>query len=122
TGKGQYSDDISRPDQLYAVMVRADQAHARLDGVVCRPAETMPGVRAVLTGRDWLEDRLNPMPAWGNPRDVELKNRDGSGIFYTPLYPVATDRIRRVGEIVAVVVADSAAQARDAAEQVRIAC
>ena len=122
TGAGRYSDDVSRPDQLRAAMVRSDRAHATLDGVHVGMARHMPGVRAVLTGRDWVADGLNPMPAWGNPRDVELRNRDGRDIFYTPLYPVAVDRIRRVGEVVAMVVADTAEQARDAAEYLRIDC
>jgi carbon-monoxide dehydrogenase large subunit len=60
------------------------------------------------------------MPAWGNPKDVELRNRDGSDIFYTPLYPLAIDRVRRVGEIVAMVVAETTSQARDAAERIVI--
>jgi carbon-monoxide dehydrogenase large subunit len=120
TGQGQFSDDISRPGQLYAVMVRSPHAHAELLGIDAEAAQIMPGVRAVLTGADWKHDGLNPMPAWGNPKDVELRNRDGSEIFYTPLYPVAIDRIRRAGEIVAVVVAETMAQARDAAEAVGI--
>ncbi len=122
TGQGQYSDDISRPDQVYAVMVRSPHAHAELFGVNADDAQEMPGVLAVLSGADWRSDRLNPMPAWGNPKDVELSNRDGSDIFYTPLYPVAVDRIRRAGEIVAIVVADSEEQARDAAETIEIDC
>ena len=122
TGQGRYSDDISRPDQLYAVMVRSIHAHAELIAIDADEARSMPGVRAVLTGADWRGDGLNPMPAWGNPKDVALSNRDGSEIFYTPLYPVAVDRIRRAGEIVAVVVAETAAQARDGAETVAIDC
>jgi len=105
TGEGRYSDDLSRPDQVCAIMVRSEQAHATLHGVTTGIARAMPGVLAVLTGRDWLDEGLNPMPAWGNPKDVELKNHDGKEIFYTPLYPVTVDRIRRVGEIVAMVVA-----------------
>ena len=107
TGAGQYSDDLSRPDQVFAVMVRSEIAHATLDRVTANVARSMPGVIAILTGKDWLDQGLNPMPAWGNPKDVELKNHDGREIFYTPLYPVVTDRIRRVGEIVAVVVAET---------------
>ena len=122
TGKGQYSDDISHPDQAYAVMVRSPHAHAELFGMNTCEASAMPGVLAVLTGADWRSDRLKPMPAWGNPKDVELSNRDGSDIFYTPLYPVAVDRIRRAGEIVAVVVAETEAQARDTAETIKIDC
>ncbi|MDA1323457.1 MAG: xanthine dehydrogenase family protein molybdopterin-binding subunit, partial [Proteobacteria bacterium] len=118
TGAGRFSDDMSRPNQVCAIMVRSEQAHAMLHGVTAGIARAMPGVLAVLTGQDWLDQGLNPMPAWGNPKDVELKNRDGREIFYTPLYPVATDRIRRVGEIVAMVVAETEAQARDAAEQI----
>jgi carbon-monoxide dehydrogenase large subunit len=120
TGAGRYSDDISRPDQVYAIMVRSQQAHATLHRVTAGIASAMPGVLAVLTGQDWLDDGLNPMPAWGNPKDVELRNHDGREIFYTPLYPVAIDRIRRVGEIVAMVVAETDAQARDAAEQISL--
>ncbi|MBK17805.1 MAG: hypothetical protein CMM52_03060 [Rhodospirillaceae bacterium] len=122
TGQGQYSDDISRPDQVYAVMVRSPHAHAELFGVNVDEARAAPGVLEVLTGTDWRSDRLNPMPAWGNPKDVELSNRDGSDIFYTPLHPVAVDRIRRAGEVVAVVVAETEAQARDAAEAIDIDC
>lgn len=122
TGKGQYSDDISRDDQVHAVMVRSEHAHAQLHGVGSGVAAGMPGVLAVLSGADWQNDKLNPMPAWGNPKDVELKNQDGSAIFYTPLYPVAIDRIRKAGEIVAVVVAETEAQARSAAERVRVDC
>jgi len=60
------------------------------------------------------------MPAWGNPKDVELRNRDGAAIFHTPLYPLATGRVRRVGEIVALVVASTEDAARDAAELIEI--
>lgn len=122
TGAGRYSDDIGRDNQLHAVMVRAEHAHAEINDIGVEDARAMPGVRAVLTGRDWQDDGLNPMPAWGNPKDVELKNQNGSAIFYTPLYPVAVDRIRRVGEIIAMVVADTASQARDAAERVLVDC
>ncbi len=122
TGNGRFSDDISRSDQLYAVMVRSPHAHAELIAIDAEDARAMAGVHAVLTGADWRDEGLNAMPAWGNPKDVELRNRDGSDIFHTPLYPVVVDRIRRAGEIVAVCVAETAAQARDAAECVGIDC
>lgn len=120
TGAGQYSDDQSRPNQLHVVMVRSDVAHGHLNKVTTGLAQSMAGVIAVLTGKDWLDQGHNAMPAWGNPKDVELRNYDGRDIFYTPLYPVAVDRIRRVGEVVAMVVAETREQARDAAEQVGI--
>ena len=81
-------------------MVRSPYAHAELTNVTTNQARNMAGVLCVLTGADWLADGLNAMPAWGNPPDVKLSNRDGSEIFYTPLYPVVVDRIRRVGEII----------------------
>ncbi len=122
TGDGRYSDDISRPDQLHAVMVRSPHAHTELFGIDGARATAMPGVVAVLGGLDWRADGLGPMPAWGNPKDVELKNADGAAIFYTPLWPVAVDRVRRAGEIVAMVVAETAAAAEEAAEAVAIDC
>ena len=115
-GEGCYSDDQTRDEVAYAIMVRSDIAHALLVGLDCEAAKTSPGVLAVLTGEDWRVDGLHPMPAWGNPKDVELKNRDGTDIFYTPLWPITSDRVRRVGEIVAVVVGETEARARDAAE------
>ena len=103
-------------------MVRSPYAHAELTNVITSQARNLAGVLCVLTGADWLADGLNAMPAWGNPADVKLSNRDGSEIFYTPLYPVVVDRIRRVGEIVAVVVAETVANALDAAERIEIEC
>ena len=121
-GEGIFSDDIGKSNQLYAVMVRSEYAHAVLLSISFAKAKSMPGVVEVLSGDDWSSDGLKPMPAWGNPKDVELKNRDGSEIFYTPLFPIVLDRIRRVGEVLAVVVAKTEAQARDAAETVEINC
>jgi carbon-monoxide dehydrogenase large subunit len=122
TGAGRYSDDISRPDQVYVAMVRSPHAHAELFGIDITAAAAMPGVLAVLTGNDWRKEGLGPMPAWGNPKDVELKNTDGTPIFYTPLWPVAVERIRRAGEIVAIVVAETDDAAHEAAEWVEIDC
>ncbi|MEE8445573.1 MAG: xanthine dehydrogenase family protein molybdopterin-binding subunit, partial [Alphaproteobacteria bacterium] len=120
TGKGRFSDDETRPGLLRAVMLRSPHAHAELRAIRTDAAARAPGIAAVLTGDDWLADGLNAMPAWGNPKDVELKNRDGAEIFHTPLYPVATGRVRRVGEIVAMVVAHTEDAARDAAELIEI--
>jgi carbon-monoxide dehydrogenase large subunit len=122
TGEGSYSDDISRPDQLHIAMVRSPHPHAELFGVNATAAKAMAGVIDVLDGVDWRADGLGPMPAWGNPKDVELKNADGSPIFYTPLWPVAVDRVRRAGEIVAVVIAETEAAAQEAAEAVSLDC
>jgi carbon-monoxide dehydrogenase large subunit len=120
TGQGEYSDDFSLPDQLHAVIIRSPHAHAYLGHIDKTRAEAIPGVAAVLTGQDFAADGFSPMPAWGNPRDVALKNRDGGEVFFTPLYPAAVDKVRRVGEPVAVVVAETAALAQDAADLVTI--
>ncbi len=78
----------------------------------------MSGVIAVLTGADYKSDGLNAMLAQGNPKDVELFNRDSSPIHYPRIEPLVTDKIRRVGEAVAMVIAETPDQARDAAEEV----
>lgn len=121
TGRGRYSDDRDAPGQTYAAVVRSPHAHAIIRAIDTAAARSVPGVLAVLTGADWLADGLAPMPAWGNPKDVELRNRDGRPVFYTPLYPVVTDKVRRVGEPVALVVAETHAAAADAAEKVSVA-
>jgi carbon-monoxide dehydrogenase large subunit len=105
TGRGQFSDDQNTSGQVYAAFVRSQHAHARLLDINATEAWSIDGVAAVLTGADYSADGLKPMFAGGNPKDVELKNRDGSAIFYTPLYPIVLDKARRVGEIVAVVIA-----------------
>ena len=125
-GRGAYSDDIDLPGQLYAAMVRSPHAHARLGGIDVAVARAAPGVRAVLTGADYEADGIadlahvaNPAGAedWQNPAFV---NRDGSVPFDTPQPPVVRDKVRHVGEIVAVVVAESDAEARAAAELVEV--
>ena len=118
TGAGEYSDDFNRPGQVYAAFARAPHAHARLGFVDTEAALEMSGVIAVLTGADYKSDGLNAMLAQGNPKDVELFNRDSSPIHYPRIEPLVTDKIRRVGEAVAMVIAETPNQARDAAEEV----
>jgi carbon-monoxide dehydrogenase large subunit len=120
TGAGEYSDDFNRPGQAYAAFARAPHAHARILSVDTKDAAAMPGVLAVLTGADYGADGLNPMIAQGNPKDVELFNRDGSPIYYPRIEPLVTKKVRRVGEAVAMVIAERAEQARDAAERVAV--
>ncbi len=120
TGQGRFSDDETLPGQAYAAMLRSPHAHALIRGIDVAVAGAAPGVLAVLTGADYLEDGLRPMPAWGNPKDVALSNRDGSEVFYTPLYPVAVGKTRRVGECVAMVVAETTGEAADAAELIEV--
>ncbi len=121
TGRGRFSDDFNLPGQAYACVVRSPHAHAHILSIDVVSASRSPGVLAVLTAADYVSDGLTPMPAWGNPKDVELINRDGGPVFYTPLYPLALGKVRRVGEAVALVVAESVEAARDGAELVEVA-
>ena len=121
TGGGRYSDDINVPSQAYAVMVRSAHAHARIRSIDVAAAQTTPGVLEVLTGHDMLADGLKPIPhavRTGHPVDIQLDNTDGSPLFIPPHYPMATDEVRHVGDIVAMVVASSRAAAKDAADTV----
>lgn len=122
-GAGEFSDDLHRPGQVHAMIVRSPHAHARIRSIDCGLALAAAGVLAVLTGEDAARDGLQPLPhrpVPANPFEVPLKNRDGSAIFVAPHPVLPTDRVRHVGEAVAIVIAATREQARDAAEQVLI--
>lgn len=121
TGAGEYSDDFNRPGQAYAAFIRAPHAHARIVSIDTDAAAALPGVIAVLTGFDYKADGLAAMLAQGNPKDVELFNRDGTPIHYPRIEPLVTDKIRRLGEAVAMVVAETHDTALDAIEHVEVA-
>jgi carbon-monoxide dehydrogenase large subunit len=124
TGRGRYSDDLTLPGQAYAVMLRSPHAHAEIGTIDTAPARAMPGVLAVLTGRDMMADGLQPIPhaVWsGHPAEIPLPNTDGSAALGPSHFCIATTVARHVGDIVAVVIATSLPAARDAAEQVAVA-
>ncbi|MCC7082743.1 MAG: xanthine dehydrogenase family protein molybdopterin-binding subunit [Burkholderiales bacterium] len=123
TGKGSYSDDLNLPGQAFAIFVRSPHAHARIRRIDTGAARAVPGVLAVLTGHDLRADGLRPLPHQPlslHPAELRLANRDGTPIFAAPHYPLASDRVRYVGEAAAVVIAQSVAAAKDGAEQVEI--
>jgi carbon-monoxide dehydrogenase large subunit len=123
TGKGCYSDDFNLAGQAYAAMVRSPHAHARIRSIATADAAAMPGALAVLTAREAAADGLQPIPhrpVTLNPHEVALANRDGSAFTIPPCAAIAADKARFVGEIVALVVAESAMAARDAAERVDV--
>jgi carbon-monoxide dehydrogenase large subunit len=123
TGQGRYSDDVNAAGQAFAVMVRSPHAHAHIRSIDTETASAAPGVLAVLTGRDLLSDGLQPIPhavRMGSPADIQLENKDGSEPYIPPHFPITADEVRHVGEIVAMVVATSAAAAKDAAELVAV--
>ena len=123
TGNGRFSDDVNLPGQAYAAIVRSPHAHARIAGIDPAQALAAPGVLAVLTGADFLRDGLKSIPHRPfslSPPDIRLANRDGSEIFIAPHFPLPADKARFVGEALAMVVAESAQAAKDAAELVRM--
>jgi aerobic carbon-monoxide dehydrogenase large subunit len=124
TGNGCYGDDFRLPNQAYAVFLRSPHAHARIRSIDTSAARGMAGVLAVLTGFDANADALAPIPhtpiSLGPPADIALKNRDGSPPGIAPHPLLGMDRARYVGEQVAMVVAETVAAARDAAEHVVI--
>jgi carbon-monoxide dehydrogenase large subunit len=124
TGGGRYSDDVSLPGQAYAALVRSPHAHARIRSIDTAAARAMPGVLAVLTAADAQADGIKPIPhtpiPMKPPADILLINRDGSPHGFAPHPLLAGDRVRFVGAPVAMVVAETIAQARDAAERVAV--
>ncbi|MBV9018411.1 MAG: xanthine dehydrogenase family protein molybdopterin-binding subunit [Alphaproteobacteria bacterium] len=122
-GAGQYADDFSLAGQARAYLVRSPHPHAKVLNINVADATGGPGVIAVLTGKDAATDGLKPIPhspVPANPHEVPLRNRDGSGFFIAPHPVLAIDVVRYVGEPIAIVVAETLAEAMDAAEQVEV--
>src|SRR2546426_2241565 len=114
-GLGRYSDDVSLPRQAYAVVVRSPHAHARIRALDVAAARTAPGVLAVFTGADLAADGLGNLPT-----DVGRKRRDGAPAFAPPRPALARERVRHVGDPVALVVAETREQAADASALVAV--
>jgi carbon-monoxide dehydrogenase large subunit len=125
-GGGRYTDDISDAEHCHAVFVRSPHAHARIGNIDTGRARSLPGVRAVLTGADYLADGHRGMPQMPVPAGVvdhrlpAFEPTPQRKILDVPHLPLAVDCVRYVGEAVAVVVADTLLAARDAAEQVTV--
>lgn len=112
-GLGQYTDDIAPAGQLRAVFVRSPYPHARIVTIAKANAESMPGVVKVVTGAELVQAGVRPIPT--NPA---FQRADGAPAVSAPRRPLAHERVRYVGEAVALVVAETLQQARDAAEAV----
>jgi aerobic carbon-monoxide dehydrogenase large subunit len=112
-GKGKYTDDFSLPRQVYAWIVRSSHAHGILRGIDTEAAKAMPGVLGVWTGADLASANYGPYTC-----GLPLKSRDGSPLLQTNRTALMSDKVRYVGDPVAFVVAETLAQARDAAEAV----
>ena len=115
TGKGQYTDDINRPGQAFIHFVRSPHAHARIKAVDTKAAAGLPGVLAVLTGADLAADKIgNLICGW------MIHSKDGSPMKMAPHPAIAKDKACFVGDPVAVVIAETAALARDAGEKLKV--
>jgi carbon-monoxide dehydrogenase large subunit len=113
TGQGTYTDDINRPGQLHACILRSPHAHARIVGIDTAAAARAPGVVAIFTGKDLAAENVGGIPCgW------QIHSKDGSPMVEPPHPALVIDRVRHVGDQVALVVAETRSQARDAAEQI----
>jgi len=116
TGQGTYTDDINRPHQAHAFILRSPHANARLGSVDTKEAAAAPGVVAIFTGADMVADGIGGLPCgW------LINSKDGSPMKEPPHPVLADGRVRHVGDPVAVVIAESLAEARDAAEKIAVA-
>jgi len=115
TGKGRYTDDISRPGQLHAYFIRSDVAHANIRSIDTSAAAKAEGVVAIYTGDDVAADGIGgPICGWVVP------NRDGSSTHEPPHPILAQGKVRYVGDHVVAIVAETLEQAKSAAELVNI--
>ena len=113
TGKGHYVDDINRPGQAYAYFLRSPHAHATVNKIDADAASKMPGFVAIFTGDDLAADKIGGLiTAW------TITSKDGSTMKAGAHPALAQGKVRHVGDHVAIVIADTYAQARDAAEKV----
>jgi len=111
TGTGRYTSDYNVAGQACGVFLRSDRAHAVIRGIDTSAALAMPGVVAVITGDD--VKHYNPMPVI-----LALKDKNGNEVIRPPRMPLAQGKVRFVGDAVALVIAETAAQAQDASEAV----
>ncbi len=113
TGKGHYTDDINRPGQAYAYFVRSPHAHATIKSIDVKTASRMPGVVAIFTGADMAAAKIS-----GHICGWTVTGSDGKPMKAAPGPALAHGKVRYVGDEVAVVIADTYPQARDAAEKI----
>jgi len=113
TGRGRFTDDLGVAGQAHAAFVRSTVGHAEIRGIDVTGAMRKPGVVGVFTGRDLAADGLGAIPPVAS-----LAGRGGTPMVAAAMPPLALDRVRYVGEPLAIVVAETAAQARDAADAV----
>src|ERR1700693_3746759 len=115
TGKGHYVDDVNRPGQAYAFFLRSPHAHATINKIDASAALKAPGVVAIFTGDDIAADKVGGLICgW------MIHSKDGSPMKAGAHPALAQGKVRYVGDHVAVVIADTYAQARDAGEKIAV--
>ncbi|MBM3504969.1 MAG: xanthine dehydrogenase family protein molybdopterin-binding subunit [Alphaproteobacteria bacterium] len=115
TGGGRYLDDMSVPNQAYAYILRSPHAHAKITSLDTTAARKAPGVLAVLTAADLETDKIGGIPCL-----APLPSRDGKPMAQPPYPLLKKDRVRMVGDQVALVIAETIKQAKDAAELIAV--
>src|SRR3954452_14297398 len=123
TGKGRFTDDFSIDGETFAAMVRSPHPHARIVRIEASAAKAMPGVLGVFTGAECAAEGIKPIPHTPVPQtkfDMKLLGPGGTPVFSGPHMLLPADKARHVGEAVVMVVAETRAQAMDAAEAVEV--
>ncbi len=115
TGRGRYTDDLNRPGQVIGYFLRSPVAHAVVRSINSSAAEAAPGVVAVFTGKDMEADGVGSLPCGWTVND-----KHGNPHKAPPHFPLVRDKVRYVGDHVALVVAETLAQAKDAAELIEV--
>ena len=114
-GKGRYTDDLNRPLQAHAHILRSPLAHAKINGIDTSAAQKAPGVVAVFTGADVAADALGGIPCgW------LIHSKDGSPMNEPPHPALVADKVRHVGDQVALVIAETKAQAKAASQLIEV--
>lgn len=113
TGAGRYVGDVDLPRQLHGMFLRSPHAHARVRSIDLSAARAMPGVALAATAADMKE-------LGGISADAGLKNKDGSDSVRPMRWPLARDRVRHVGEAIALVAAETIEQAKDALDAIQV--
>jgi carbon-monoxide dehydrogenase large subunit len=113
SGRANFTDDIATPEHCYAAFVRANVAHGKLRNVDSSAAAQMPGVVAVFTGKDLAADGVGDIPPVAT-----ATGRDGKPMYAAKMPVLANERVRYIGEPIAIVLAETLHQAQDAAEMV----
>ncbi|HEX4194763.1 MAG TPA: xanthine dehydrogenase family protein molybdopterin-binding subunit, partial [Stellaceae bacterium] len=122
-GRGHYAADHVMPNMVFAAMVRSPHAHARIRKIDASAAQTAPGVIAIYTGADWVADGRQPIPhspTWAGPPDVDFILEPDYKVYIARHFPMPDKKVQYVGEPVAMVIAETLDQAKDAAELVEV--